>query len=313
MTTEHNEVQHFPEFFDPHFNHYYYHISNFTMLPYWSFLNPIFDLIQPTSLIEIGAAQGHMTRLYGEWARQHNAEMTVIDIAPLDDLKRTLAEEQLQHVELKVGGSLDVLPTVSDKDCFIIDGDHNYYTVSNELRIIHEHNSPRLIVMHDMGWPWAYRDSYYDVQRIPEGERQPVNENLYDGIVPTIPGVVPHFGHTSALSGFHFASTEGGAKNGVVTALNDFLETYPHYEVFKVEGFFGIGVLVRKDSPHLEGVRAILAPYVNNPMIRDLERARLEMWFQAIQFHLQLQPLLNSRALRWVLRWRKVKERILGS
>ena len=52
----------------------------------------------------------------------------------------------------------------------ILDGDHNYYTLSEELRLIAERASGArlpLLIFHDIGWPLARRDAYYAPERIP--------------------------------------------------------------------------------------------------------------------------------------------------
>ena len=49
-------------------------------------------------------------------------------------------------------------------DCIIIDGDHNWYTVFNELTIIEKRNLLKeggTIFFHDIAWPYGRRDMYY--------------------------------------------------------------------------------------------------------------------------------------------------------
>lgn len=50
--------------------------------------------------------------------------------------------------------SLDAIPTLETMDVWIIDGDHNWYTVSNELELIRkkskEEKKPLLIFLHDV-------------------------------------------------------------------------------------------------------------------------------------------------------------------
>ena len=55
----------------------------------------------------------------------------------------------------------------------MIDGDHNYYTVSEELRLIGERapgSELPLLLFHDVRWPHGRRDDYFDVAQIPERE-----------------------------------------------------------------------------------------------------------------------------------------------
>ena len=53
----------------------------------------------------------------------------------------------------------------------VIDGDHNYYTVSEELRLIGERAAGAelpLLLFHDVCWPHARRDDYFAPELIPE-------------------------------------------------------------------------------------------------------------------------------------------------
>ena len=59
--------------------------------------------------------------------------------------------------------SVDVLPSLEPMDAALIDGDHNWYTVYNELKMLAE-GSRRggaplpVIVMHDVLWPQGLGD-----------------------------------------------------------------------------------------------------------------------------------------------------------
>lgn len=67
--------------------------------------------------------------------------------------------------------SLNILPDYNDFDVVLIDGDHNYYTVYNELSIIYEtHKEWPLIILHDTHHPWGRQDFTYNQSTIPEGE-----------------------------------------------------------------------------------------------------------------------------------------------
>ena len=60
----------------------------------------------------------------------------------------------------------------------LIDGDHNWYTVVNELRMLRDNaragREPLpVLILHDVGWPYGRRDLYYDPSTIPEEHRQP--------------------------------------------------------------------------------------------------------------------------------------------
>ena len=60
----------------------------------------------------------------------------------------------------------------------LVDGDHNWYTVVNELRLIAATSAGAgeplpVLICHDVGWPYGRRDLYYAPEQIPEEYRQP--------------------------------------------------------------------------------------------------------------------------------------------
>ena len=66
-------------------------------------------------------------------------------------------------------------PTI---DAVLIDGDHNFFTVRNELELVWAGVRDRagrlpVVMFHDVGWPYARRDLYYEPGDIPVDERQP--------------------------------------------------------------------------------------------------------------------------------------------
>ena len=74
--------------------------------------------------------------------------------------------------------SLDVLGGLSSVDLALIDGDHNWFTVSHELTLLdtaaRQSGVPLpVLVLHDVGWPYGGRDMYYAPERIPPQFRQP--------------------------------------------------------------------------------------------------------------------------------------------
>ena len=74
----------------------------------------------------------------------------------------------------------------------MIDGDHNYYTVSEELRLIAEragNEQMPLLLFHDVSWPHGRRDDYFDPSQIPEDMRQPIAEG--GGLFPVGGGCAP--------------------------------------------------------------------------------------------------------------------------
>ena len=94
-----------------------------------------------------------------------------VDVLISDDLRRTLENIQLlddQKLTLLCENSLTVLPRLVEEnkkfDVMLIDGDHNYYTVSHELsyieRLVNFDDDP-IIVLDDYSTKWATKDLWY--------------------------------------------------------------------------------------------------------------------------------------------------------
>ncbi|NWM59937.1 class I SAM-dependent methyltransferase, partial [Escherichia coli] len=89
--------------------------------------------------------------------------LTSIDPAPKAEfLAWARQTPEVRHI---AEPSHEAMPKLSDIDAWVIDGDHNYYTVINELRIADQiarrDGKPLLALMHDVSWPCARRDCYY--------------------------------------------------------------------------------------------------------------------------------------------------------
>src|SRR5262249_15595075 len=168
------------------------------------------------------------------WAKRTGAEVATVDPEPPKELlARSREHPELvlhQKTSHEVLASLDGVP-----DAVIIDGDHNYFTLSEELRLIAElagDASLPLLVFHDVGWPHARRDTYYDADRIPEDKRPPIGKDV--GVVPGNPGVDP-----LGIPYPWAALREGGPRNGVLTAVEDFMKSRDGLRLAVVPAFFG--------------------------------------------------------------------------
>ena len=83
----------------------------------------------------------------------------------------------------------------------MIDGDHNYYTVSEELRLIGERAPGAelpLLLFHDVRWPHGRRDDYFDAEQIPAEARHPVAGEGAAASTPGTPGCAPEGSPTRA-------------------------------------------------------------------------------------------------------------------
>jgi hypothetical protein len=229
------------------------------------------DTAAAKSVIEVGAYAGDLTRLLLLWAKGSGARVVAIDPSPQPELEAL--ERARQELELIRETSLEAFAHVPLADAIVLDGDHNHYTVSEELRLIatasaDAGNELPLLLLHDVCWPHGRRDDYFDPEQIPAQHRQPTapESGLYPGVPGVRPGGLP----------YHWpAAQEGGPRNGVLTAAEDFLGGRPDLRLAIVPAFFGRGVLWRRDAPYAADLERLLAPWDGNPLLARLERNRV--------------------------------------
>jgi len=191
---------------------------------------------------EIGASLGLTT---DKLLELDSVSVDIID--PCLDADLCEKYEGQERVRVHKGISLEVLQRLSGPfDCILIDGDHNWYTVYNELRMIEERGLLRrggTIFFHDVSWPYGRRDMYYRPELIPEEFIHPFRRE----------GIVRGRSELSDSSSFNVdlcnAAHEGGPRNGVLTAVEDFFkERRGEYKFFHFEEEHGLGVLFRTEG-----------------------------------------------------------------
>ncbi|MCE4872534.1 hypothetical protein LZC26_09990, partial [Campylobacter coli] len=79
---------------------------------------------------------------------------------------------------------------------------------------------PVLAFFHDVGWPCGRRDAYYAPDQIPAEHRHP--HSYEAGALLDRESLVEGRGFRG-MGQFAFANIAGGARNGVMTAIDDFL------------------------------------------------------------------------------------------
>ena len=97
-------------------------------------VTPLLDAAKPAELAEVGAFAGDLTERLLEWSRKSGTKISAIDPLPAPGLV-SLAERDPQ-LELIERPSHDALAEMDLPDALVIDGDHNYFTVAEECRII---------------------------------------------------------------------------------------------------------------------------------------------------------------------------------
>ena len=103
-------------------------------------------------------------------------------------------------------------------DAVVLDGDHNYYTVREELRLIVERAPGAalpLLLFHDVGWPHGAATTT-STQSDPRRPRHPIAGGARGSARATRP-------RRDGLPYPRSAAREGGERNGVLTAVEDFV------------------------------------------------------------------------------------------
>ena len=195
---------------------------------FWTLIEPILRTFPASRICEIGVAEGAFTARLLAWTREHGCAYVGID----PELSQTAAglisgtgrardgEKMLRN------HSLAVLPALDRCDAYFLDGDHNFFTVRNELTLIAgaargaDDRQPNPIVfVHDIGWPWGRRDMYHLPTVVPAGARQAWSETL--GVA--LDGDVLIDGGLREPGRYAIAVSAGGPRNGVLTAVEGFL------------------------------------------------------------------------------------------
>ncbi|MBV9950863.1 MAG: class I SAM-dependent methyltransferase, partial [Acidimicrobiia bacterium] len=215
------------------------------MFPFWdTVIAPVLDAAGARRIVEIGALRGENTVLMLEHLGP-DTELHVIDPLPAFDPAEHEAAFPGQYVFHR-DTSHNVLPSLPAMDAALIDGDHNWYTVHRELQMLSEvaraaGRPAPVMILHDVLWPYGRRDLYYEPSRIPKEFRQP-----YDrlGIQIGKKKLHPRGGFNRELAN---ALVEGGKRNGVMTALDDWVAAHdrPVRRVL-VPIYFGLAVVVEE-------------------------------------------------------------------
>ena len=268
------------------------------MYRFWdTIIEPILVDYQPKIIVEVGSSSGVNTKNLLGFCEQNNSFCHTIDpteIGNYNIIKDDLDKYGKWHKLL----SLDALKNVMG-DVFLLDGDHNWYTVYEELKLI-EANVVRdnlklpLIFFHDTNWPYHRRDLYYDPATIPDEHKKPF---AYKGIVPNRSELSETEGINSTLSN---ATTEGGEHNGVLTGVEDFLQNSSFGEKYtfcSVPHFHGLGLLypteqlqpstVKKINQHFNFSEAVVQ------ILQSTENERIKGLLAQDQLRRQLHEMGN--------------------
>ncbi len=229
-------------------------------------------------IAEIGAEYGGMSSILADYAEQSEGHLYSIDPMPKSEFLEWIDGQD--HVSHIAKPSLEAFEDLSDIDAWLVDGDHNWFTVYNELKSIdaacQRDGKPLLAILHDVCWPSAFRDSYYAPDNIPPEFRH--NYSMDGGAKPGNPGLLPGQGFRG-MGQFGMAMHEGGERNGVKKAVLDFIAETERDEralsYAEIPAVFGLGILFDTTAPWVGPVSDLLIPFHQNSLIAKLEENRL--------------------------------------
>lgn len=245
------------------------------------------ELAGARHIVEIGAEFGGTSQLLAQYAEVLEGRVTSIDPAPQPEFIAWAAQSPV--VTHLAAPSLEVMEQISDVDAWMIDGDHNYYTVYNELqaadRVSERDGKPLLAFLHDVSWPTGRRDMYYAPDRIPPAFRHP--HQFGAGAMLDRADLVPGQGFRGGAN-WAMANHYGGPRNGVLTAVEDFIAgaamigrtlAFAH-----IPAVFGLGILFDVDAAWSPAVANLVAPFHDNRLLATMEKNRLRNYLKVIEW-----------------------------
>jgi predicted O-methyltransferase YrrM len=138
---------------------------------YIPYIKSFLSKIENPTVLEIGLDVGMTTiPLISFLSRFHKKfEFYGIDVLVREQLKIILSNidrNKEQKIKLLEENSLKILPAIVEAnmkfDLILIDGDHNYYTVSQELNYLNSISKDNsLIIIDDYYGRWSERDMWY--------------------------------------------------------------------------------------------------------------------------------------------------------
>ena len=224
------------------------------------------------SVCEIGSQGGifsqELRRLYDEG---HIDRLTFVDPSPSATVA-SLADGG--NCRVVAGLSLDVLGGLEPHDLYVVDGDHNYHTVSNELRLIFR-NSDAVAVLHDVGWPCATRDMYYSPETVPAEARHP---HTFEVVLDPARDGIASSGERSN-GAYAVAIRDGGPANGVFPAVRD-MAVELSLDLDAVPALLGVAVVRASSHPRTEAIRAAFPSADVDALLWRLEENRIANWIE---------------------------------
>ncbi|MBX3428471.1 MAG: class I SAM-dependent methyltransferase [Hyphomonadaceae bacterium] len=250
-------------------------LNAFSMAHYASIIERALAGLSIKRIVEVGVFQGDLSVYILDLARKAGAAVDFIDVAFKPEARARIAGAAGADVSVTFHecASVEALGRIEPVDLLFLDGDHNYETVAMELDLIAAQPGKRILLMHDVGWPCGRRDIAYEPNRLSD----PANYDTGE-LTPFSEEVLKEFG--LPFSGAK--RWEGGARNGVLTAIEDFrAERGEHWRYWSIPLFFGFGVMwdgnsvTAEEDAHLTNLGASLDAAIPLMAVAELNRLML--------------------------------------
>jgi len=236
------------------------------------------EAAEARTVAEIGSESGAFTRDLLSFAARREGEVWCVEPYPTLELEQLDSTEPRFH--LIAGRSPGALSGIEPCDAYIVDGDHNYWTVSRELEhALGDRDAAPLVVLHDVSWPSGRRDQYYAPDALPPAA---VHPHSWDrGSLPDVEKAAR--GGLRGNGSFAIALREGGERNGVRTAVEDFVAEREDLRFARVPSIFGVGFVYSRSASYAGALAALLDPLDGNPLLERLERNRIDLYLKVIE------------------------------
>ncbi|MGH3773096.1 MAG: class I SAM-dependent methyltransferase [Pseudonocardiaceae bacterium] len=228
-----------------------------------------------STVVEVGVESGKVSGLFASLGA---SAVYCIEPHPTEEIRASLAANEALH--LIEESSPEALADLPVADLYVLDGDHNYVVVRQELDWILTHAPDAVVVLHDLLWPWARRDLYYEPSRLSAAVKHPAGEDgptvWHDDLTPA--GFVGLGAYTTSVHA-------GGERNGVLTAVEDAIAHTEdkRWRFALIPAVFGMGVLIPETSSAATDLMHSLKPYCQSHLLAGMENNRIALYTRVLQ------------------------------
>ena len=244
------------------------------MPAFWDpYILALVEAAAPARILEAGTESGDHTDTLLQYCRRTGCLLDVAD-TPADPQRAALLAHYADSCAFHPLVVLQAIPLLPACDVVLLDTDPNWFTIYRSLQLLFARAgekgiAPPLVLLHGVGWPFGRRDMYRQPGSIME--RHPYARR---GMVPGQSALADDGVSGNTFNALH----EGGPRNGVLTAAEDFVAAWPQpirLHILPFVGGLAILLPVARASPALsEAVDRLSGAESLLTMAEALERER---------------------------------------